>query len=165
MSDGEIIQAPHGLSKAKIGFGPAKLDPKAIERAEQAVKNMEGDYAVWAQDDLATMEATLARLRARPAAQHAADMAVLFRVALDMKGQGSSFGYRLITRIADLLAGFVQDRASLDPFGCDAVAAHLAAMRAIFAQEVRDDGGETGRALVDGLEKLIQKAAAQDVGG
>ncbi len=38
--------------------------------------------------------------------------------------------------------------------------AHVNAMRAIFSEEVRDDGGRTGRLLMDGLFKLRQKAAA-----
>lgn len=160
MSDGQIIHAPHNLKKAKIGTGPAKLDPKVIERAERAMKSMEKDYAVWAQDDLATLEATFARFRAG-SGDPAESMRTMFRIALDMKGQGASFGYPLITRIADLLAGFLETRESLGAFDGEVVAAHIAAMRAVFAQEVRGDGGMTGSALVDSLNKLIAKAAAQ----
>jgi len=159
MSDSQIIHAPHNLKKAKIGTGPAKLDTKAIERAERAVKSMEKDYAVWAQDDLAALDASFARYRAK-SGDPAESMRTMFRIALDMKGQGASFGYQMITRIADLLAAFLEERDTLSPFDCDVVAAHIAAMRAVFAQEVRGDGGDTGGALVDGLNKLIAKAAA-----
>ena len=160
MSDSQIIHAPHNLKKAKIGTGPAKLDPKAIERAERVVKDMEKDYAVWAQDDLGALDASFARYRAK-SGDPAESMRTMFRIALDMKGQGASFGYQMITRIADLLAAFLEDRDTLGPFDCDVVAAHIAAMRAVFAQEVRGDGGVIGSALIDGLNKLIAKAAAQ----
>lgn len=164
MSDGQIIHAPHNLKKAKIGTGPAKLDPKVIERAERAMKSMEKDYAVWAQDDLTTLEATFARFRAG-SGDPAEALRNMFRIALDMKGQGASFGYQLITRIADFLASFLETRETFSPFDCEVVAAHLAAMRAVFAQEVRGDGGMTGAALVDSLDKLIAKAAAQAANG
>jgi chemotaxis protein histidine kinase CheA len=164
MSDGQIIHAPHNLKKAKIGTGPAKLDPKAIERAERAVKSMEKDYAIWAQDDLAALEDAFARFRAK-SDDPAASLRTMFRIALDMKGQGASFGYQMITRIADLLAAFLETHEALGPFDCEVVAAHLAAMRAVFAQEVRGDGGMVGTALVDSLNKLIDKAAAQAANG
>lgn len=164
MSDGQIIHAPHNLKKAKIGTGPAKLDPKAIERAERAVKAMEKDYAVWAQDDLAALEAAFARFRAR-SDDPASNLRTMFRIALDMKGQGASFGYQMITRIADLLAAFLETHGTLGTFDCEVVAAHLAAMRAVFVQDVRGDGGMTGTALVDSLNKLVAKAAAQAENG
>jgi len=160
MTDNKIIQQPNALKKAKIGSGPGKLDPLMIERAERAVKNMEKDYAVWALQDLAALDAAFARLRADMANQGPA-LREVFRIALDMKGQGASFGYKLITEIGDLLCKFIEDRPALGPFDCDVVAAHLAAMRAVFAQTVRDDGGAVGRALVASLQKLIEKAAEQ----
>ena len=160
MSESQIIQAPHTLKKAKIGVGPARLDPKAIERAENAVKNMEKDYAIWVQDDLATLEAAFNRARGKPGDQ-TDDLCTMFRVALDMKGQGASFGYRLITDICDLLAAFLEGRGSLAGLECDVVAAHIATMRAVFAQDVRGDGGATGRALIASLHKLIEKVAMQ----
>ena len=38
--------------------------------------------------------------------------------------------------------------------------AHVNAMRAIFSEEVRDDGGQIGQLLMDRLFKLRQKATA-----
>lgn len=160
MSDGQIIHAPHNLKKAKIGTGPAKLDPKVIERAERAMKSMEKDYAAWAQEDLTMLESAFKQFRAG-SSDAAGCLRTMFRVALDMKGQGASFGYQLITQIADLLASFLEAREALGPFDCEVVAAHIAAMRAVFAQDVRGDGGMTGGALVDSLNKLIAKATAQ----
>lgn len=163
MSNPQIIQPPNTLKKAKVGVGPAKLDPQKIERAERAIKDMEKDYATWAQADLAALEASLAGLRRAPDSEAA--RREMFRIALDMKGQGASFGYRLITEIGDLLCKFLESRALPTPFDCDVLAAHVAAMRAVFAQEVRDDGGATGRALIAGLQQLIAKAASQPAAG
>lgn len=159
MSKAQIIQAPHNLKKAKVGTGPVKLDPKVIERAEQAIKAMEKDYAVWVQEDLASLEEAFRRACAAPADQ-SAEMRTMFRIALDMKGQGASFGYQLITQIGDTLAAFLENRSSLAGLDCEVVAAHIATMRAVFAREVRGDGGAIGRELVASLHKLIEKAAA-----
>lgn len=160
MSKTEIIQPPNRLKKAKIGTGPVKLDTKAIERAEQAIKDMQQDYAVWAQEDLSALEAAFRRACAGPAEQ-SAELRVMFRIALDMKGQGASFGYPLITAIGDSLAAFVEKRSSLVGLDCDVIAAHIATMRAVFAGNVRGDGGATGRELVAGLQALIDKAVTR----
>jgi chemotaxis protein histidine kinase CheA len=160
MSDSQIIHAPHTLKKAKMGSGPGKLDTKAIACAESAVKEMAKDYTQWAQEDVSSLDAALGEARARPD-DHAQAIRTLFRVALDMKGQGTSFGYRLITEVGDSLASFVEERKSLSPFDQEVVASHISAMRAVFSEAVRDDGGDTGRALVEGLHRLVEKAVAQ----
>ena len=162
MSDVQIIKAPHTLRKAKVGNGPAKLDPDVLKKAENAIVAMEEDFAGWAQQDLDTLDAALARLRT--GAETAAELGEIFRVALDMKGQGGSFGFRMITRIAGSLTDFLESRTAIGRLGIEAVAAHIAAMRAIMAQNVRDDGGITGQALLAELQRLTERAAAEKAG-
>lgn len=160
MSDSQIIQVPHTLKKAKIGSGPGKLDTKAIARAETAVKEMAKGYTKWAQEDVSALETALGEARATPGDQAQA-IRTMFRIALDMKGQGTSFGYRLITEVGNSLASFIEERKMLSAFDQEVVTAHIAAMRAIFAEKARDDGGATGHELVEGLHRLVQKAVAQ----
>ena len=158
MSDKEIINPPNTLKKAKIGIGPGKLDPKLLEKAENAITRMSEDYTRWANEDLVNLEAGLAKLRADDTDQ-AAELKDMFRMALDMKGQGGSFGYLLITAIADSLMKFIENRTEVKEFDLEVIAAHLGAMRAVFSNEVRDDGGPVGEQLMDGLFKLKVKAA------
>lgn len=158
MSDSQIIKPPNTLSKAKVGTGPGKLDPVLLERAEQAVQEMASDYTKWAHEDLANLEAALEKLRSGEVDVEA-ELRRMFGFAIDMKGQGGSFGYILITAIADSLMKFLEGRTEVNPFDCEVIAAHLAAMRAVFTEEIRNDGGESGQELMDGLFKLKLKAA------
>lgn len=158
MSDNEIFHPPNTLKKAKIGDGPGKLDPEILKRAENAITKMSDDYSRWANEDLVNLDAALDKLRA-DGTDHTAELKDMFRVALDMKGQGGSFGYILITAIADSLMKFIEDRTEANEFDLEVIAAHLAAMRAVFSHEVRDDGGPVGEQLMDGLFKLKVKAA------
>lgn len=162
MSDVQIIKAPHSLRKAKLGNGPAKLDPEVLRKAEKAVVALEKDFTGWAQQDMDTLDAALDRLRA--GADMAAALGEIFRVALDMKGQGGSFGFQMITRIAGSLTDFLEGRTAIGRIGVEAVAAHISAMRAIMAQNVRDDGGLTGQTLLAELQRLTGKAAAETAG-
>jgi chemotaxis protein histidine kinase CheA len=159
MSEGQLIKAPHTLRKAKIGNGPAKLDPAVLKKAEQAVVEMEKDFTGWALEDLNEMEAALGRLK--DGGDMGKELGEVFRIALDMKGQGGSFGFVMITRIAGSLSDFMEERQTVGRLGLEAIAAHIGAMRAIMAQNVRDDGGNTGQALLAELQNLTAKAASE----
>ena len=162
MSEAQFIKPPNNLRKAKIGSGPGKMDPNLIAKAEEAMAELEDDYMGWAQEDLKNLEAVLNKLQdGSPADDQAANLRRLFAIALDIKGQGSSFGYRMITAVADSLTDFIENREGkvLRELDMNVFDAHVNAMRAIFNEEVRDDGGPTGQLLMDALFKLRQKAA------
>ena len=161
MSGGEIIKAPNTLKKAKVGIGPAKLDNALLERAEAAVQKLEVNYSEWVKDDLAEIEKTLKKLVAAKGKDKDAIKA-LYRVVFDTKGQGGSFGYPLLTEVAGSLASFIRDLDELDSFALEVATAHVSAMRAVIKEQIRDDGGETGTKVVEGLCALVAKAGAAD---
>src|SRR5262245_643426 len=66
-----------------------------LARAQAAVADLAKDYAGWALADVARGRAALASAAAEPA-HRAEQVEALFRVAHDLKGQGTSFGYPLI---------------------------------------------------------------------
>lgn len=159
MSDGEIIRAPNGLKKAKVGIGPAKLDEQLLRRAEKAVQNLEASYGEWVKDDLNETERALAALVAA-GGKDADAVKALYQVVFDTKGQAGSFGYHLLTRVAGSLAEFLCDRTEVDAFALKVASAHVSAMRAVVRENLRDDGGETAVELVESLAALIAKAEA-----
>lgn len=159
MDDVEIISAPNSLRKAKSGSGPAKLDPALLQRAENAVKQMAASYSDWVRDDMGEIEAAMKRLTASQGSD-TESVKVLYWLAFDMKGQGGSFGFPLVTEAAGSLATYLSGRKTLDSFGLEVVAAHISAMRAVIGENVRDDGGATGGQLVEGLRRLVEKARA-----
>ena len=111
MSEAQFIKPPNSLRRAKIGTGPGKMDPNLIAKAEAAMAELEDDYMGWAQEDLKNLEAVLKKLQDSTSADdQTADLRRLFAIALDMKGQGGSFGYRMITAVADSLTDFIENR-------------------------------------------------------
>lgn len=161
MSGAEFIKAPNSLKKAKVGSGPAKLDPALLERAEAAVQKLEVNYREWVKDDLAEIESTMRKLIAAKG-KDADALKALYRVVFDTKGQGGSFGFPLLTQVAGSLAEFICDRTELDRFAIEVAAAHVSAMRAVIREDIRDDGGETGEELIKGLHALVAKAHGKD---
>ena len=157
MSDVQFIKAPNNLRKAKQGTGKAKLDPAVLQRAEEVVKKIQSEYTEWAEDDLGALEAALDRLQAGTDDRESV-VKDLYRISLDIKGSGGSFGFLMMSEVAASLNDFLGSRTDLVTLDIDVVASHVSALRAIYVESVRDDGGNTGRALLVGLQKLIAKA-------
>lgn len=159
MSDAQIIKAPNNLRKAKQGTGKGKLDPAVLQRAEKAVEKIQRDYTEWADEDLGALEATLATLQAGKEDQETV-VKNLYRISLDIKGSGGSFGFLMMSEVAASLNNFLDNRTDLTGLDIDVVASHVTTLRAIYVESIRDDGGNTGRELLIGLQKLIEKADA-----
>ena len=157
MSQSKIFKVPNGLRKAKSGSGRAKLDPKLLKRAEQAIEKVQRENSDWATGDLALLDTLVSDLQSGEGSQ-AETMKELFRLSLDMKGLGGSFGFLMMSEVAASLTRFIEDRDLLCPLDIEVIAAHVSTLRAVYVEEVRDDGGNTGRALIVGLEKLVAKA-------
>jgi len=155
----QFIKPPNNLRKAKQGTGKAKLDPDILLRAEKVVEKIQREYTEWADEDLGALEAALAKLPGGKDDQEAA-VKNLYRISLDIKGSGGSFGFLMMSEVAGSLNYFLGRRTDLKALDIDVVASHVSALRAVYVQSIRDDGGNTGRELLIGLQKLIEKADA-----
>lgn len=159
MSEAEFIKTPNNLRKAKQGSGKGKLDPAVLQRAEKVVENIQRDYTEWADEDLGALEEAAAALQSGEGDREAV-VKDLYRISLDIKGSGGSFGFLMMSEVAASLNEFLAKRSELAALDIDVIASHVSALRAIYVESVRDDGGNIGRALLVGLQKLIEKADA-----
>ncbi len=156
-SDVQIIKPPNTLMKAKTGRGRVTPDTQAIERAEAAIKTIGDDFATWAQSDLDELDKALAAARKNPDQQEDY-ITEIFRRAMELKGQGGSFGYDLISQVGDSLKKFTDSRSEANPRDVEIIAAHVDAMRVVMVEDIKGDGGDVGRAIVDSLYKLTTKS-------
>ncbi len=132
-------------------------DAAAIAAAEAALAALAAEYPTYAAADLAALHAAFDRLWARfegapGPADCAQEAAGVFAVAHDIKGQGASFGYDLMTEVAGSLCELLRGRAALDLAEVEAAGAHIAALEDVLARGLTGDGGEDGRALLAALE-------------
>lgn len=134
----------------------AEISPEALAAAEQALSEMAEDYPDWVStiiDKLAEQhQLCLAdEGNRKPAFQE------IRAIAHDMKGQGGTFGYPLITTFADSLSGFAAITGAYADNQVDLIKAHIDAMRAVISGRVKGDGGEIGKQLSAGLNQAIEK--------
>jgi chemotaxis protein histidine kinase CheA len=135
-----------------------------VKRAQDAVAELSADYQNWALADLGKAEQALAEARGdRAAAQPALQR--LYGIAHDMKGQGGSFGFPLVTHVAQslcrLLVGAGGSRHVEVPTEDSAfslIEVHLKALRLILEKSVRGEGGEVGQKLVAKLQAMAGRS-------
>ncbi len=132
--DVQIIKRPNTLAKVKTGSGRVEPDGQAIQRAEAAIKKIGEDFSKWAPGDLEEMDKALAAARTDPDRQEEYIMQI-FRRAMELKGQGGSFGYDLISQVGDSLKKFTESRSEASPRDVEIIAAHVNAKRILDAAD------------------------------
>lgn len=135
---------------------PDVLDTPAVSaEADCAMAALCADYERWTSEVLARMDEALIAARTRSEARAVA-LRRLFEAAHDVKGQGASFGYPLLSRIGQSLCR-IGHGASYESFPAEALrvaAAHVGAMKIILEKRIRGDGGALGTRLAERLEAM-----------
>ena len=153
--DVEIITPPN-LLKAKVTVGgPNAVDEAALARAEQVIAGMKGSYIEWVKSDFERVETAYKRL-VNGEGERSANLDEIFSVSHDMKGQGGSFGYDLVTAIANHLCRLIEKFGEQNPDDLEneAIRIHIEAMKLVITQDMSGDGGDTGKAILAGIQKM-----------
>ena len=153
----EIINPPNTLkSKVKIG-GPGAINPDMLEKAEQVLAGLSDSYLDWVQEDLKNISAAFEELKAGKGDQTKI-LGDIFRISHDMKGQGGSFGYNLMTAVGNELCRMLEKLPSpIGPAHVEAIGVHVDSMKLIIAQKMKGDAGQAGAAILAGLQKVSAK--------
>ena len=145
------------LKEKTAGLAPGKtsINPEALEEAEKALNKMAEDYPDWVSGLIVKLQEQHGRCVDTPEKRHEF-FEEINHIAHDMKGQGGTFGYPLITNFADSLYGFTIKRpGDITDNQIELVKSHVDAMRAVIRGRVSGDGGEIGAELTKSLDEAI----------
>ena len=156
--EAQVITPPSQLRDRISTGGLNAVDMASIERAEQAISDMSASYLDWVVEDLEKLQGTFDRLLAGEG-DRAKDMKKIFEVAHDMKGQGGSFDYQLITSVGNLLCRALErfDGSVKPEVENQAIRIHIDAMKLIIANKMSGDGGKEGEAIIHGIQQVAEK--------
>lgn len=145
--------------KDKLGGGrPGELTiPKeALEQAQAAFEKMAEDYPDWVTKHIEQLRVLHARCVDTP--EHRAKIYVeIHEIAHDMRGQGGTFGYPLITTFAASLYEFTAPKAVIGDNQIEIIKAHIDSMSAVIKGRVKGSGGTLGAELAANLSQAIAK--------
>lgn len=143
----------------KVGKTGGPTPEQAVLRALNATEHLSEAYQGWAVDDLqALWRAFQGSATAGDDAD--ADVKKMFDIAHEVRGQGGSFGFPLITGIGDSLCKFLEPLESLTDRDLEVIKIHILAMKAVFHQNLKGDSGmagEVGRELPQLLAALKRR--------
>ena len=76
-------------------------------------------------------------------------------IAHDIKGQGGSFGYPLVTMIGDSLSTLLKHERLLTDPGLELLSEHVTALGTILDKAIEGDGGDLGGSYVRRLSTMV----------
>jgi chemotaxis protein histidine kinase CheA len=145
----EIFMPPNVL-KAKMGNG--SLDLSAVDRAEQALEDLKGEFAGWMRQDVGKLvEAGAAYAKQRDVET----LCNIYRAAHDLKGHGTTFGFPLISRVATSLCMLTDDTVYGLPLPQDLIEAHIDAINVIVRDDLRGPSDPIATDLATELEDQV----------
>lgn len=155
----EYIYPPNTL-KSKITVDSSTVDIVAMNQAEMAITDMAEDYLGWVKDDLAKLQGAYDKAINEPAkAGEAKDE--MYGFAHDIKGQGGSFGFPLMTAVGNHLCKFMEGvDGNLNAAQLEVVKVHIDTLQVIILQRMEGDGGKAGTHLLKGLDAVVAKVTS-----
>lgn len=122
----------------------------AIGCARSQVARACQDYERWAQADLDDVRSLVAAAR-KSASDRGELLREIYRGLAQMRAQGTACGYPLVTRIADLLCGFLRSIKETDQRHFALCDVHIDAIQSVLSEKIHDEDGPLARALLADL--------------
>ena len=139
------------------GFkGAAEMPLDLLEEAEQQLERAALDFTTWALDYLKKLsDLCTEALAADTEGGRVNFFQEINLLALELRGQGGTFGYPLISTFGKMLYDSTLEGCREDDNAVKIVQAHVDSMRAILREKIAGDGGKIGRELLASLKQAI----------
>ncbi len=156
-SDVWYFRLPNTLKEKAGGAnitGFAELPTELLAEAEKQLQRAALDFSTWALEYLAKLSELCSQALAEKVARtpHFQNINLL---ALELRGQGGTFGYPLISTFGKMLYDTTLEGCPEDDDAVEIVKAHIDAMRAVLREKIAGDGGQVGRELTKSLEHAV----------
>lgn len=153
-----FFRLPNALrDKTGVGKGvAASISPELLSRAQQAIDKLSEDYPDWA---LAQVNALydLHKKCVFSTEQRAARYRDIHRIAHDLKGQGGTFGYPLVSVFAESLYRMTDMQSKHTDTEIEMIKAHVDAIRVVIQSRLKDPDSDAGARLRRVLSAVVQK--------
>ncbi len=144
-----------GLSGSASDVG-LEIDFAALQKAEALFAKATEDYPDWVLGTIQQLVHLHEHCLSEPKIRHES-FDKISHIAHDLKGQGGTFGYPLITSFATSLYRFSSMKTDVEDHHVEIIKSHIDAMRAVIRDRVSGDGGTIGVELARGLDEVIKR--------
>lgn len=160
--DGDVyfFKLPNGLKEKAGGLGALGPGTLALERLEEADNNLKREaleFHHWAADYLGTLSKLCERSLQIPEEMRRKHFQNINLLAHELRGQGGTFGYPLITEVGYMLYCLTKAPCPTEDRAVTVVKAHIDTMHTVFRNQIDGDGGPVGKELISVLRAAIAR--------
>lgn len=144
----------------------SQLSSELMMKAESVASMLSSQYPELVQEDLEQLREAVAALHSATSAsgtQQAAD--AVFFTARNLKGQGGSFGYPLVTTIAGLLCRLIKQARVIDRQIIKSIDIHVDAIALVISDAITDPKSSEGKRLADEVGALTLRLVGEEKAG
>ena len=161
-NDGDVFlfRLPNKLKEKVGGLGmspPGELPLRHLQAADQHLQRKGLEFHDWALGYLATLSSICERALQQSVDQRARHFKNINLLAHELRGQGGTFGYPIITNVGEMLYKMTQAPCPTEDRAVKVIKAHVDTMRSVFRDKITGDGGEIGIQLMQDLKRAIRK--------
>jgi hypothetical protein len=158
-ADHEVILPPNKLKKAVQKDKPGtKVEFDPVARAEAALAELAQDFTQWMEQECTRLDT--ARNAVKAAGINPGTREALFLAAHDIKGQATTFGFPLVTPVADSLCRLIEHTPDTARLPIGLIDQHVDAVRAITHRNARGDSALTAARLAEKLRQVTDEFLA-----
>lgn len=151
----QIINPPNRLKAAvDDGRGGKGIDPSLLAKAEKAMEDMKPQVEAHMRSEVAKLTELMGHV-ASTGGQDRAKLNEMYRTAFELKGQGTSAGYGMLTRFGDSLCRYIEAQQNMGAKEVAIVKAHVDSISAIMGRSIKGDTNPIGLAIASELEKVV----------
>lgn len=160
--DAEFIEPPSDLRK-KVKQRPSrKSDPDPVAAAEAAIARMAESFDGWMTEETQRLAELWVEADGSDFDIEARE--ALHRAAHDIKGQAATLGFPIAGRVAASLCRLLEGVDTAEMLPRDLVRQHVQSVRAIIAEDAREDSSATAQRLADRLDEVTEDYLEQVAG-
>lgn len=149
-----IINPPHAIATKVSGDGP--MSARMVKNTNFVMKKHAEAYANTSKIEIEKLTKLVEQLDVDSSGQKQT-LRKIFSLTHNIRGQGGTFGYELITDIAASLCEYTDELGSCDAKAIKLINAHVDAMRAVITDNTTGDGGDIGKAISQSLGLAVHK--------
>jgi chemotaxis protein histidine kinase CheA len=145
--------ASHNSLKDKVRFTGSDdgVDMEAIARAEKALEDLSVEFDGWLAEEVTRL------LAARDSVKSGSDsFDELYRAAHDLKGEGDTLGYPLVTELCGLLCKLIDSAEDKSAIPLTLVDNHVDAIHIVMRDKIKESGHDTARAVIERLGEVVK---------
>lgn len=153
-ADAEFVSPPSDLRK-KVKSRPSKAgDADPVAAAEAALARMADSFDGWMTEETQRLAELWTAADLTDFETESRD--AFYRAAHDIKGQAATMGFPVAGRIAASLCRLLDGIEIVERLPRELVRQHVQSVRAVIAENAREDTSKTARLLADRLDEVTE---------